>query len=872
MSTNAHVHGEGSTGDDASSHERNISSASRGAKLKFSRKKKKFMSLSEFEDQEAAAAAAIQCASEIRDSANSEVIDPNPSWHLTPTVPPITTHAQGLSNSPPPRNDKKLGDQLMSKKLRKTHRKAKEAAASSTTVTATVPAKETTVTLDSTTDDFTPTPTEKRFLAEAAETAMENLNPNKLTMGGTTVIAAKTLNQHAPDRVGIQHFLNQNQNTSTPSIEYSTAHSLMCDESRKVSDESFGLTQEFKQHLQRKTLNSFKYGIRTLRDADEESIDLPAATLPGRRHGAADDFDTVEWDGQGTSDLDNSPQQLPVQVKKVENLYTTAGTLVNPNSNTAPLSAPQRIQREGAGRRHAMTTPQANQQNAAYYAARPYAHNQYPQHYNPNPVNANFQHGQGLNTGCAGYGQAAPTTHPMAEYGMGAMGQFFNGQTPTSPYPVNGSGYATSTSGEKSIYENSLSTKLDSYVTNNTHAGYEYRSEFPGRVAMPKPVKSQDAESSAITQRPTIPVTITSEGLQVLSRYDNPIKDAIKDAAGNHVATLVCSTSPKPDTIAVLDLLPGKEQLTGELNRSYQFPPLGLDSPSMAQSNPLYGVISPLTAPCAPSNPPARGPQPLTAGPPGQRSHRTTNRLAANSLETQWPNQTPVLSKGAQLWQSLGYPLNQGFIDKNLYDQNQPPTHPRTPVFDTAPPEVAQKYYPNGFKPRTYKQMSALTAKETELGRQPTTADMKPFNIAKIISDNNSGARRFHMSLQQIDAEYQLRQHPDFKPDPCENFNFPPQITVAEMNAMPLHEAAEPIFKAAYATLLRYQDRGPNSDRIKSGYETSANNLVDRSKDGNKTFFGEDWGRPKTNRFGRNPRYNNNSGVTSSSGRGTHRL
>jgi len=118
------------------------------------------------------------------------------------------------------------------------------------------------------------------------------------------------------------------------------------------------------------------------------------------------------------------------------------------------------------------------------------------------------------------------------------------------------------------------------------------------------------------------------------------------------------------------------------------------------------------------------------------------------------------------------------------------------------------------------------------------------------------------MTFEEYDEEFRQRQtmaglgknQPGPIQPPSKANEIKP-ITVDEMNSMPLVEAARPIFQAAYGSMLRYVDSSPLSDKFKSRYEASAEHLLDHSEEGNKSFFGEDWGKPKTQRFGRDPRY-----------------
>jgi len=70
-------------------------------------------------------------------------------------------------------------------------------------------------------------------------------------------------------------------------------------------------------------------------------------------------------------------------------------------------------------------------------------------------------------------------------------------------------------------------------------------------------------------------------------------------------------------------------------------------------------------------------------------------------------------------------------------------------------------------------------------------------------------------------------------------------VTMDEMNKMSLPDVAAPMVQAMFGTLTSYLDRGPDSRRTLSGWEEREEYYLDLSKNGNKSFFGEDWGRPQ---------------------------
>jgi len=355
--------------------------------------------------------------------------------------------------------------------------------------------------------------------------------------------------------------------------------------------------------------------------------------------------------------------------------------------------------------------------------------------------------------------------------------------------------------------------------------------------------------------------------LQSLSKFDNPMRNlaqshlqrfSIASPAnpGAAIETLLRNKAPNSPKLA------SKSSDSGELNRAYKFPSQppnwGGGGPSSSQSNPLYGAFTPTPTR---HTPPARGPQPLTAGPPGQRSYPPVPKFDAGSIDTLWSSNPLGYSQG-DAFTSYTYRGSLYGSEYPAADLNLGPAAPRTQIVDTLDAVVAAKYYPNGKTSEFYQPLSFMEQTEMDRGRKLTRAEKATLNIEQIVYDNYEGQRRFHMTFDEYDEELRQRQlkpgwgcsqHVPIQP-PSKVKDYKP-ITIEEMSNMPLVEAARPLFQAAYGSMLRYVNPSSASDKLKSGYETSAEHLLDRSEEGNKSFFGEDWGKPKTHRIGRDPRY-----------------
>ena len=412
------------------------------------------------------------------------------------------------------------------------------------------------------------------------------------------------------------------------------------------------------------------------------------------------------------------------------------------------------------------------------------------------------------------------------------------------------------------------------YPSCNTHRLHDQQgnAEFPRSFPdhLTRGLDTQDVTEDAgdfQQDRGTLLGMSKMHTLQSLSKFDNPMRNI----AQSRLQKLLV-TSPVDPGAAVETLLRNKITTSsttvpkisdlGELNRSYQFPsrPPGLGGPSSVQSNPLYGVLAPSTS--MEDAPPARGPQPLTAGPPGQRSNPPVTKFGANSIDSLWSNDPLGYAHGPNN-NSYGYMGTAAYGSEiPSAELNPGPAVPRTRIVDTLDAAAAAKYYPNGRVPDVYQPLGFIEQLEMGRGRKLSEEEKTALNVEKIVYDNYEGQRRFSMTFDDYDEELRQRQMMvgwgQNRPGPIQppsRVNELKPIVVAEMDNMPLVEAARPLFQAAYGSLLRYIDPSPASDKLKSGYEASAEHLLDRSEEGNKSFFGEDWGKPKIQRVGRDPRY-----------------
>lgn len=571
------------------------------------------------------------------------------------------------------------------------------------------------------------------------------------------------------------------------------------------------------------------------------------------------DFNSLEWD----PDLPGAPAQVQPQNPTVHTpqpiAYTTVGSIVNPNA-TPQFTAPNRIQREGSGRRGLLPMLQARYHDSFFQRGlSPFAQSQNDldlSHTPPPPNSApssrsarSLQHTPALaeqeNGGAFKkiYGPAVP--------------RMFSGNHMSSP--------ATPTPSHKG-------SQPPTGTIQSAQGGKDLVEEELGRLGGNFPVQGLEKMQT----------------LQRLAKFENPVQNFALSRLSEFSVARSQGVSTRLDnpTVAVDELLrlktqtsrgplSGAENNTGELDTSYKFPVLGMTGPSSTHANPLFGAFSPSTMRSSAESTVARSgyPAPLTAGPPGQRQfqgfvsrpHAThTDNFPPSYLRSSMPN--PYSAPSAQtssLW-PYGMDGAQQYVTHSVV-----PSHYgggcNSNLQDTAPIPVVSKYYPRGLPgDMTGKVVPLPYLTQRNMGQirehpGPQTPEEEADNLFY------GGQRRF-VSMSAIDhihdheERYEQSVNPAGyigvaykKPLPAAQ-NEP--LAVDTINNMPINDAAAPLLDAAFGALLNYASNvnTPDSGRVLSKFESSPAWLLDTSERGNSSFYGEDWG-PPPKRIGRDPRY-----------------
>ncbi|RDW61447.1 hypothetical protein BP5796_11339 [Coleophoma crateriformis] len=633
---------------------------------------------------------------------------------------------------------------------------------------------------------------------------------------------------NATPRIGDEKGLGNSQGTVSPVISsqyYANS-----------SDEPVSGRSPFETTLSRCT-TSPRPLISTA--SDSESMDNSNALDYG--------FDTLEWDPDlAAASRDNSPEPITVKPQRVA--YTTVGSLVNPDA-VPQFTAPNRIQREGSGRRS-----QANEgPGRRTQPSRDHHGSYYTSHGPPPPLSAanSMQYTQQI-LGNVNYNENT-ALHSSAFLGQFKQDESFQRLRDLTLPRVRAGNVKTSILNRPSSASSSVSNQQSSFKR-----------------------ASETEEDQSAKGYKEIAGLEKMQTLQRMAKYDNPFQQIARERLAEFIAPLKSQTFPIEN---ISDSLTAATK--GELDRSYRFPP---DLNTATDPNPFMSAArehsrytyseQPLT--CRPGYP-----QPLTAGPPGQRSVYTTAKSTNRQLGTAQSPWSPLAYQEGVYKLENSTPLSSHFdsavhskrlatLPLSTYrDGNQEQSWN---TIDTLPVSAILQYYPESLAPDidgSYRSVAPEVQEEmNQVSAQTWSKDLNRAKRVKHLEDwFYLGQRKYGMTIDDyILALEDIHRDEVEEPEPANPFGsirpphrqlLPPECapyTIEEMNNMSTAEAATKLLHGAFGTLLAYADNRSTSRSKKSGFVKSPVWQIDSSEKGNVSFFGEDWG-PPPKRFGRDPRY-----------------
>ncbi|KAH8655009.1 hypothetical protein BGZ60DRAFT_418223 [Tricladium varicosporioides] len=576
-----------------------------------------------------------------------------------------------------------------------------------------------------------------------------------------------------------------------------------------------------------------------------------------------DAFDSVDWDPDlPSATAPDSPE--PITVKPTPVAYTTVGSLVDPTAKPQ-FSAPNRIQREGAARQPLMTMLQRGQYDSFYQARGP-----------PPPLNmansmAYAQQIAKSPSSASSASQQAPRTlrttpaKTMTEAQEKEQGILRRMRRITEPQMVSGNAVAVP------------NTPTPNPINRLPIVASTFGSKQPV-------VHVQDISQSSGS----------NENLESVSKHEihstlGKFENAFFKLKSTHAPPRVASFDAPQISRSTNNAQ--NNQSRGELDRAYQFPPPGFSAPQPAQVNPLFGALNAsISRPMLPHAPPPGLPQPLTAGPPGQRQYPSAvGRSGMANLQSIWTgDQSSAYSANTnapttdctpfQNYSTQELSFQAQAQGKNLYTRSQtqlpqgflapPPSVPNwangetARIVDTLPPEAIKQYYPNGLPNDMAGAYTPLSVeKQKQMDEISLNVVQKRVESGKGIDEWFYSGQRRYATMEGEDFVNELeRRHASpwgaIAP-PKKTIGTGPiiskPINKKEMENMTIGEAARPLLEAAFGSMLAYAATGSDSRKTMSGFVPAPKWQLDESEKGDQSLFGEDWGAPPK-RFGRDSR------------------
>ncbi|TGO52066.1 hypothetical protein BCON_0148g00110 [Botryotinia convoluta] len=551
-----------------------------------------------------------------------------------------------------------------------------------------------------------------------------------------------------------------------------------------------------------------------------------------------DGFDSVEWDPDlPVRSINNSPEPLSVETQPVA--YTTVGSRVNPNLQPQ-ISAPNRIQREGSIRRPQLDSthnrqpnyyshtrgppPPLNMQNSMHYAQQL---GQAPNSFNTPPATSarstrSLRASQRLS-------QSEQENHTLLRLQGMINARVSNGHYPVSPNtptPASHQNNLTSISNE----EQDLAKGSD---LQGPISGLEKMQTLQRLAKFPNPMQTSALRRLSELQAPKAENTANSNGDIEIARQ--------------RLEYLL--RNPRDNT-----MLDGAQAAkNGELDRTYTFPPPGISDTAY---NPLYNAYSG-------SNNHSRDsanhrvvpgyPQPLTAGPPGQRSY-ANNRQNSTYSEEAWTQDQVGAKQNSHTSTEPISPWQESKVLNEQYSAQAPAQAPSARATDTISMQQARQYYPHGFPSDMTGRFTPLSIDVQKgmglLEDEETPEEARARKQKEKDEWFYSGQKRWNMTVQEHIAEIEIHTNPFGPIGPPMKKNLPsdnrplPGITISRMEKKTIPEVIAPLIDGTLGNLfaIKAQQEDGNFTSPFIRYTKSPEWHIDTSARGNDSFFEERWG------------------------------
>lgn len=572
-----------------------------------------------------------------------------------------------------------------------------------------------------------------------------------------------------------------------------------------------------------------------------------------------DVFDVEEWDPNlPAGGANNSPEPLTIEPQRIT--YTTVGSVAK--TDVLPVfTAPVRIQREGAGRRVPIL-PAPPRANDSYYGR-------------------NQQHGTG----------SGPNFGPQMatqQHSQYIPQQF----VPPSPFNLTELEKFNLTDLEKKTLLESLGSSAATARSGNIPAKPQTQQTYSmpaaplndfsnGHFSAQRMLHEEiSGPSSHLTGSSTFAGLNKMQTLQRLAQFENPAQGFAKGRLAEfkavkmkqHMSDMAASSTNNSEQSSLSEHgnkgemfhfgngpdpykngLQGYTQHSGPENDN----PLQASNGFSVHEYTQHGYGS-----RGPTAPPGY-PQPLTAGPPGQRQNSiAVNRLVWNSGHNQNSENSqhhfnlPHVEKQYSPWTNSygGFPQQaQNTFSSVITEDNH--------VRDTLSLAEMGKYFPAGFAPGFHVRGDCRSLDDDTrllnlglIDNSPKTQrQMKEEKLKKWFY---GGLDRFGMSIDDHIEELENRDTGVLHPIPRPGLADREVLSLKQVKGKTEPECAEPLIAGLFGTLVAYSDNVmlPSNRRILSKFGPSPAWALDTTENGKKSVFGDNWAAPPK-RLGRDPRY-----------------
>jgi hypothetical protein len=564
-----------------------------------------------------------------------------------------------------------------------------------------------------------------------------------------------------------------------------------------------------------------------------------------------DSFDPLEWSSDLPSTAaspDHSPEPVPIKPQPLT--YTTVGSVVNPNV-VPQFSAPNRIQREGANRRPLHTllgTPRYEPlvQTSAAAASLPAL----------NMANS-MQYAQQI---------ARSPVHITSSSSLSSMsGSVPRSTISTMPGPL-------AKHEELALLRNLLRNELQERSGNipEETGSLDTFKEYPSSVNLPSEgiytVKEFANEHGRSNSVPGFVQGLEKmQTLQRLAKFENPMRQLAIDRLSlfsvPKVENAGNSAGLTPQEVLLqnqigMSKFGSPSNTAGELDLGYKFPPPGLAPPLKTQSGQSLARNPSQSTPVS-----ARQgyPEPLTAGPPGQRQFPSQPSTNYSELWGDYGNYGNCITTLS--WRA-GYSYHAP-VQPNFF-----PAHSgnvKSTIVDTLDPSAAAKYYSSGYPTDMGGHYQPLSEENTRF-MEDGPSNLLPNAVKDARRDANTtslifeGQRRYTQmgALDYFEELVELQKYDSATKENSYGVIRPPKkkqltnverepITDDDIKKKPIPEFLAPALDAVWGTLAGYRSVNcPGSNNDLSQFVCSPESLIDPEEAGNRSLFGEDWGKTAT--------------------------